>query len=145
VAATKKTTGACWLVKSEPHVYSYADLVRDKGTVWDGVRNFEARNNLRAMKRGDPVLYYHSGDEKQVVGLARVVRAAYPDPTAQDGDWSAVDLGPNKALARPVTLTEMKADPKLANLALLRKGRLSVVPITAAELAHILKISGTKA
>jgi len=145
VATKKKPTGACWLVKSEPHVYSYADLVRDEGTVWDGVRNFEARNNLRAMKRGDLVLYYHSGDEKQVVGLARVVREAYPDPTAKDGDWSAVDLGPKKALARAVTLAEMKADPKLGDLALLRKSRLSVVPLAAAELAHILKMGGTKA
>jgi predicted RNA-binding protein with PUA-like domain len=145
VAAKRRSSGACWLVKSEPDVYSYADLVRDKRTVWDGVRNFEARNNLRAMKRGDRVLYYHTGDEKQVVGLARVLKEAYPDPTAKEGDWLVVDLGPEKSLARPVTLAEMKADPKLSNLALLRKGRLSVVPIAAAELAHILKTSGTRA
>lgn len=135
---------ACFLIKSEPSVYSWRDLVRDKKTAWDGVRNFEARNYLRAMKKGDLLLYYHSGDEKAVVGVARVVVAAYPDPTAKDGDWSAVDVAPVKALAEPVSLARIKADPGLAELALIKRSRLSVVPVARRELDRVLKLGKTK-
>jgi predicted RNA-binding protein with PUA-like domain len=132
-----------WLVKSEPSTYAWSDLVKDKRTRWDGVRNFEARNNLRAMKKGDLVLYYHSGGGKEIVGIAKVVGEGYADPTASDGDWTAVDLAPQKALARPVTLAELKADKTLGNLALVRKPRISVVPIRADELQHILDLAQT--
>jgi predicted RNA-binding protein with PUA-like domain len=133
-----------WLVKSEPSTYSWNDLVRDKRTRWDGVRNFEARNNLRAMKKGDLVLFYHSGEGKEIVGVAKVVAESYPDPTAQDGDWSVVDLAPEKALARPVTLAALKADKALANMAVVRKGRISVTPVRPDELARILHMAETK-
>jgi predicted RNA-binding protein with PUA-like domain len=135
------TTKDCWLVKSEPSAYAWADLVRDKRTRWDGVRNFEARNNLRAMKKGDVVLYYHSGEGKEIVGIAKVVAENYPDPA--DGDWSVVDLAPHKPLAKPVTLAVMKADKALANLAVVRKPRISVVPIKPDELDHILELAET--
>ncbi len=130
-------------MKSEPSAYSWADLVRDKSTRWDGVRNFEARNNLRAMRKGDRVLYYHSGEGKQIVGIAKVVGEGYADPTATEGDWTAVDLAPHKALARPVSLAELKADKTLVNLALVRKPRISVVPIRADELDRILALAQT--
>ncbi len=133
-----------WLVKSEPSAYAWDDLVRDRRTRWDGVRNFEARNNLRAMKKGDRVLYYHSGEGKEIVGIAKVVRESYPDPTAADGDWSSVDLASHKRLTRPVTLATLKADKRLASLAMLRKPRISVVPVAAAELARILELAGSK-
>src|SRR5690606_18692611 len=107
---------ACWLVKSEPDAYAWDDLVRDGRTVWDGVRNALARRHLAAMRRGDLVLYYHSNVGKEVVGVARVVREAYPDPTARSGDWLAVDLEPVKPLAKPVSLAAIKADPALAGL-----------------------------
>ncbi len=132
------------LVKSEPSIYCFADLVRDKKTAWDGVRNAAARNNLRAMKKDDLVLYYHTGDERQVVGIARVVKTAYPDPTADDGDWSAVDLAPVEALPRSVTLAQIKSDPKLRALPLIRMGRLSVMPVSAAEFRHIAQLGGKK-
>ena len=135
---------ANWLVKSEPDVYAFDDLVRDKKTAWDGIRNFSARNNLRAMKKGDVVLYYHTGDEKQVVGVARVTREAYPDPKAEEGDWSAVDLAPVRALSRPVTLATIKASAKLKDMVLLKQGRLSVVPVSDKELAELLKLGATK-
>jgi predicted RNA-binding protein with PUA-like domain len=134
-----------WLVKSEPESYSWADFTRDGGTAWTGVRNFAARLNLRAMKRGDLVLFYHSVSEKQVVGLAKVTREAYPDPTAKEGDWSCVDLQPVKPLQSPVALAEIKADPALSELALLRQSRLSVMPLTAAEFKRLLQLGGTKA
>jgi predicted RNA-binding protein with PUA-like domain len=137
-------TKNCWLVKSEPSTYSWADLVKDKRTRWDGVRNFEARNNLRAMKKGDLVLCYHSGEGKEIVGVAKVVGEGYPDPSASEGDWTAVDLAPQKALARPVTLAALKADRSLGNLALVRKPRISVVPIRADELERILALAETK-
>lgn len=129
-----------WLVKQEPEDYSYETFTREGRTAWTGVRNFEARNNLRAMKRGDPVLYYHSGAEKQVVGIARVEKDAYPDPTATEGDWSAVDLKPVQALAQPVTLATIKADKILKEMPLVRKTRLSVVPLTEAQFARIVKL-----
>lgn len=133
-----------WLVKSEPHKYSWDDLVEEGRTLWDGVRNFEARNNLRAMKQGDLLLYYHSVKGKEVVGVAEVVREHYPDPTANDGDWSVVDVAPVKALERPVTLAQIKDDEKLADIALIRRSRLSVVPVSAAHFRRILKLGGTK-
>lgn len=132
-----------WLVKQEPEAYSWSAFVKDGRTAWTGVRNFQARNNLRAMKRGDLVLYYHSVSEKQVVGCARVDKEAYPDPTAKEGDWSCVDLVPVKALARPVTLDEMKGDRALEDLPLLRQTRLSVVPATRAQFQRILKLGET--
>ena len=132
-----------YLVKSEPSVYAFAQLCRDGQTRWDGVRNFEARNNLRLMRVGDLLLYYHSNEGKQIVGVARVAAAAYPDPTAPDEDWSAVDIAPVLALAQPVTLAAIKSEPKLAEMALVRKSRISVVPVTAAEFALVLRMGGT--
>ncbi|MGC4089125.1 MAG: EVE domain-containing protein [Polyangiaceae bacterium] len=134
-----------WLAKSEPFKFPWEQLVRDKRTTWDGVRNFEARNNLRAMKKGDLVLFYHSNEGKEIVGIAKVVKEAYADPTADEGDWSVVDLAPHKALKKPVTLADIKADKKLAQMALLRRSRLSVVPVTPDEFAHILGLGETKA
>lgn len=133
-----------WLAKSEPSKYSFDRLLEDGRTVWDGVRNFEARNNLRAMAKGDWVLFYHSNEGKAVVGVAKVAAAAYPDPTAKDGDWSVVDLAPHKALKDPVTLATIKADKALADMALLKRSRLSVVPVTAEEFEHILALAHTK-
>src|SRR4029450_6569171 len=116
-----------WLVKQEPSSYSWSDFVADGETSWTGVRNFAARNNLRKMQKGDEVLFYHSGDEKAVVGIAKVVRTAYPDSTAKEGDWSTVDLAAVKALARPVTLREIKGNSRLKGIALVRQSRLSVM------------------
>jgi predicted RNA-binding protein with PUA-like domain len=130
-----------WLVKQEPSAYSWADLVKDGKTQWTGVRNFTARNNLRAMRKGDGVLFYHSVVGKEVVGIARVIREAYPDPTATEGDWSAVDVAPEKALPRPVTLDEIKLNPKLKEMALLRLSRLSVQPVTSAEFQEIVRMA----
>ncbi|MDQ6765091.1 MAG: EVE domain-containing protein [Verrucomicrobiota bacterium] len=128
-----------WLVKQEPSAYSWGDFVRDGRTSWTGVRNYTARNNLRAMKTGDEVLYYHSVTEKAVVGIAEVVRTAYADPTATEGDWSAVDLAPKQALVRPVTLEEIKQRPLLQDMPLLRLSRLSVQPVRAAEFQDIVR------
>lgn len=136
------TSLATWLLKTEPGAYSFADLVRDKKAVWDGIRNPEARNNLRKVEKGDRVLVYHTGDERQVVGAAKVTRAAYPDPA--DADWVAIDVAPLRAFAEPVTLAQMKAEKKLADFALIRRGRLSVVPVSDAELAVILGLGKTK-
>jgi predicted RNA-binding protein with PUA-like domain len=133
-----------WLVKSEPDVYAYAQLVKDGKTVWDGVRNFMARNNLRAMKEGDLVFFYHSNVGKEVVGVARVVREAYPDPKAKGEDWSAVDIAPAFALAKAVTLDTIKKDPKLEGLQLISHSRLSVVPVSEAHFDRILALSETK-
>jgi predicted RNA-binding protein with PUA-like domain len=133
-----------FLAKSEPHVYAWARLQAEGRTAWDGVRNFEARNNLRRMKKGDLVLFYHSGDDKAVVGVARVVREAYPDPTAEEGDWSCVDLAPVRALEKPVTLSALKADAAFADLGLIKRGRLSVVPVSAAHFARILDLGGIR-
>jgi len=132
-----------WLVKQEPADYSWANFVKDGRTAWTGVRNFQARNNLRAMKTGDWVLYYHSVSEKQVVGLARVAKEAYPDPTASEGDWSCVDLVPVKELKQPVALEAIKSDPKLKDLPLLRHTRLSVVPLTPDHFERLLELSRT--
>ena len=132
-----------WLVKQEPSAYSWANFVADGKTPWTGVRNYTARNNLRAMRRGDAVLFYHSVSEKAVVGVAKVIREAYPDPTAMEGDWSAVDLAPENALGRPVTLEEIKRNPRLKEMALLRLSRLSVQPLTSAEFQEVLRIAKT--
>ena len=119
-----------WLVKQEPEAYSWADFVRDGLTSWTGVRNFLARKNLRAMRKGDEVFFYHSVSDKAVVGIAKITREAFPDPTAKEGDWSAVELKPVRALKKPVTLAQIKAEPRLRDIALLRCSRLSVQPLT---------------
>lgn len=130
-----------WLVKSEPSSYSWTNLVTDGKTAWTGVRNYTARNNLRAMRKGDAVLYYHSVEGKEIVGIAKVAREAYPDTTAKEGDWSAVDLAPEKELPRAVTLDEVKGNPKLKEMTLLRLSRLSVQPVTEAEFQEILRMA----
>ena len=132
-----------WLVKQEPEAYSWADLLKDGRTAWTGVRNFQARNNLRAMKKGDPVLFYHSVTDKQVVGLAKVDREAYADPTAQEGDWSCVDLVPAKTLKKPVSLDQIKGDKVLCEMPLVRQSRLSVTPLSAPQFARLLKLAET--
>nr|WP_211365413.1 EVE domain-containing protein [Polyangium fumosum] len=134
----------CWLVKSEPYKYSFAQLLADKRAVWDGVRNYEARNNLRAMKKGDLLLFYHSNEGKAVVGIARVAREAYPDPTASGEDWSAIDIEPVIALKAPVELEVIKSDPFLTDIALLKRSRLSVVPVSAEHFEHVLALGKTK-
>lgn len=136
-------TRRAWLVKSEPYKYSFEQLQKDGKTCWDGVRNFEARNNLRAMKKGDLLLFYHSNEGKAVVGLARVHREAYPDPTAPGEDWSAIDVAPLAAMKVPVTLATIKATPALAEMALLRRSRLSVVPVTDDEVKLVLSLGKT--
>ena len=133
-----------WLVKSEPESYSWTTFVKDGKAAWTGIRNFLARNHLRAMQKGDAVLYYHSVTGKQVVGLARVDRVAYPDPTAKEGDWSAVDLVPVKALARPVSLAAIKQDPLLQEMLLLRQSRLSVTPLTEPQFERLLALAETE-
>ena len=127
-----------WLVKSEPSAYSWDDLVRDGGTRWDGVRNYQARNNLKAMKRGDPVFYYHSGAAPEVAGIAKVMNEAYQDPTTDDERWVAVDLAPFKPLKCAVSLDEIKKEKRLANIYLIKQGRLSVMPLTKEEYDVIL-------
>lgn len=133
-----------WLVKSEPEAYSWEKFVKDGGTAWTGVRNFAARLNLRAMKRGDLVFFYHSVTGKEVVGLAKVTKEAYPDTTAKEGDWSCVDLAPVKALAKPVPLDTIKTDKTLAGIPLVRQSRLSVSPLTKEQFARVLTLGGTK-
>jgi predicted RNA-binding protein with PUA-like domain len=133
-----------FLAKSEPGVYSWDRFVKEGKAVWDGVRNFEARGNLRAMKKGDLVFFYHSGEGKEVVGLAKVAKEAYPEKTKDEGDWVSVDLVPVKALAHPVTLAAIKAEPALSDMALVKKSRLSVSPVTAAQFARVLALGKTK-
>jgi predicted RNA-binding protein with PUA-like domain len=132
-----------WLVKQEPSDFSWADLDREGNTAWTGVRNFQARNHLRGMKKGDLLFFYHSGEEKSIVGVARVKTEAYPDPTAEEGDWVCVDIVPERKLQRPVSLQTIKADPALKDLALVRQSRLSVMPVAARDFKHLLKLSGT--
>src|SRR5215475_12023151 len=127
-----------WLVKQEPEAYSWSSFVKDGKTAWTGVRNFQARNNLRSMKKGDYVFYYHSVSEKQIVGVARVGREAYPDPTAKEGDWSCVDLVPIKALNKPVGLDAIKKDKILKTLPLVRQTRLSVTSLTKEHFQRVL-------
>ncbi len=126
-----------WLVKQEPSSYSWSDFVADGETSWTGVRNFAARNNLRKMQKGEEVLFYHSGEEKAVIGIAKVARIAYPDPTAKEGDWSTVDLVAVKPLHRPVTLRQIKGNSRLKGIPLVRQSRLSVMPLSEAEFREI--------
>ena len=139
----KATTKATFLIKSEPSVYSFDELLEDGSTVWDGVRNYEARNNLRAMKKGDLCLFYHSNEGKEIVGVARVSRVAFQDPKTED-DWSAVEVEPVKKLKKAVTLAQVKAHPMLSKMNLVKKSRISVVPVTAEELALVLALAATK-
>jgi len=134
---------ATFLIKSEPSVYSFDQLIEDGVTTWDGVRNYEARNNLRAMKKGDLLLFYHSNEGKELVGLARVKRTAYQDPRTDD-DWSAVDVVPVKKLKKAVTLAQVKAHPQLSKMALVKKSRISVVPVTDDELGLVLALAQTR-
>ena len=133
---------AYWLVKSEPAKYAFSDLERDGKTVWDGVRNFTARGNLKAMKLGEQVLYYHSQEGLAVVGIAEVARESFPDPSDPTGKFLAVELKPVRPLQRPVTLAEMKANPKLKDLEMARQGRLSVSNVKPDEWAEILRMAG---
>ncbi len=133
-----------WLVKSEPSKYSWEQLVKDKQTSWDGVRNFTARNNLKAMKKGDEVFFYHSNEGLEIVGIAKVVKEAYQDPTTDDANWVVVDLKPVKKLKKPVSLVTIKAEKRLADMALVRLGRLSVSPVTDEEWNVILELAETE-
>ncbi|HXT40203.1 MAG TPA: EVE domain-containing protein [Candidatus Angelobacter sp.] len=132
-----------WLVKQEPETYSWDNFMKDGGTAWTGVRSFAARINLRAMKKGDRVFYYHSVSEKQIVGVARVAKEAYPDPTAAEGDWVCVDLAPVKALKKPVSLEVIKKDTILKDMPLVRISRLSVAPLSEAQFNRVLELAGT--
>jgi len=131
-------------MKSEPFKYSFAQLLRDGSTTWDGVRNFEARNNLRAMKVGDLVLFYHSSEGKAVAGIAKITKEAYPDPTAEGEDWSVVELAPVIPLKIQVSLEDIRSEPDLAEIALLKRSRLSVVPVSKEHFDRILKMGKTK-
>jgi len=141
---TAKKRSNYWMVKQEPETYSWADFVRDGKTDWTGVRNYQARNNLREMKAGDSVLFYHSGKEKAVVGIAQVLRAAYADPTADDPQWVAVDLKPVKPLDTPVQLAAIRYDKRLSALPLIRQSQLSVMPLTKDEFDAIVSIGKSK-
>jgi predicted RNA-binding protein with PUA-like domain len=131
-----------WLVKQEPSSYSWSDFVAEGKTSWTGVRNFAARNNLRKMRPADEVLFYHSGEEKAVVGIAKVARTAYPDATAKEGDWSTVDLAAVRPLARPVTLRDIKGNSRLKGIRLVRQSRLSVMPLVEPEFREIVSMGG---
>lgn len=133
-----------WLVKSEPSAYAWEDLVKEGKTAWTGVRNFQARNNIRSMEKGDFVLFYQSVTDPSVRGITKVIKEAYPDPTAIEGDWSCVDLEKLKPLSSPVSLEAIKDDPSLAEISLIKQSRLSVMPLTASEYSRILKLGGTK-
>ncbi|HYP16054.1 MAG TPA: EVE domain-containing protein [Opitutus sp.] len=135
-----KSTAAHWMVKSEPEAYAWSDLVRDRRTAWTGVRNYQARIHLNAMRPGDSVLFYESVTTKAVVGIAEVTKPAFPDETAEEPGWVAVELKAVAPLARPVSLPEIKADPSLAQLPLLRQSRLSVMPLTRAEYQRLVKL-----
>jgi predicted RNA-binding protein with PUA-like domain len=129
-----------WLVKTEPGTYSWDNLVSDKTTVWDGVKNYQARNNMNIMKKGDVIFIYHSGAEKSIIGTAKVTKEAFPDP--KDMEWVAVEISAGKKLKQPVTLAQVKSDKTLTNMALVKQGRLSVQPITKDEVDRILLLSG---
>ena len=131
-----------WLVKTEPSKYSWADLVEDGTTYWDGVRNYEARNNIRAMSVGDQLLFYHSNEDRAVVGIAEVTREHYQDPTTEDTRWSVVDIKPLEALPTPVTLAEIKREQRLSNMQLVTRSRLSVSPVTAHEFGVVVAMGG---
>jgi predicted RNA-binding protein with PUA-like domain len=130
-----------WLVKSEPFKYSFDQFLKDKKTTWDGVRNFAARNNLRAMKKGDPVLFYHSNEGKEIVGIAEVIKESYQDPTTDDTNWLVVDLKPIKKFKRTITLEFIKADSILSGMEMIRLNRLSVTPVSEEQFDRILKLS----
>ncbi len=136
---------AYWLVKSEPGTYSFAQLQKDKRTQWDGVRNHTAAANLRGMKKGDKVLFYHSGEGKEIVGIAKVMKEAVPDPKDPTGKFVMVDLGAVKPVAKPVTLADIKADARFKDFGLVRLSRMSVVPVSDAHWKAILKMAGTSA
>lgn len=133
---------AYWLVKSEPFKYSWEQFEQDKQTFWDGVRNYAARNNLRSMKKGDLVLFYHSNEGLEIVGIAKVVKESYQDPTTEETAWVVVDLKPHKQLKKPVSLAQIKTDKRLANMALVKLGRLSVQPVTDDEWNVIMELAG---
>lgn len=133
-----------WLLKSEPFKYPWSQLVKDKSTFWDGVRNYQARNNLKAMQKGDLCLFYHSNEGKEVVGIAKVIKTAYQDPTTDDTNWVVVDIAPFKKLKKTVTLAQIKAEPRLKQINLLRQIRLSVVDLKPEEFDTILELSETK-
>ena len=131
-----------WLIKSEPFKYSWEQFQKDGRTFWDGVRNYAARNNLKAMAKGDKVFFYHSNEGLEIVGIAEVVKTAYQDPTTEDPNWVVVDLKPVKTLPKPVSLKDIKAEPALADMALVKLSRLSVSPVTESEYKQILKMAG---
>jgi predicted RNA-binding protein with PUA-like domain len=131
-----------WLVKTEPATFSWEDLARDKKTVWDGVRNFQARSNLKSMKKEDIVFIYHTGDEKAIVGLAKIAKEAYPDP--KDKDWVVVEISADKKLKKPVSLAEVKSTKNLSNMVLVKASRLSVQPVREDEFALIMELSAGK-
>jgi predicted RNA-binding protein with PUA-like domain len=133
-----------WLVKSEPAAYSYDDLIAEKKTMWEGVRNYGARNNMRKMKEGDLVLFYHSRQGLEVVAVTKVVKEFYPDPTAEKGDWSVVDIVPHQLLEKPVPLKVIKNTPELAEMQIVRNSRLSVMPVEKAEFMKILELGETE-
>jgi predicted RNA-binding protein with PUA-like domain len=135
---------AYWLVKSEPSVYSWDQFVKEKQTFWSGVRNYAARLHMKAMKKGDEVLFYHSNEGLNIVGIAKVIKEHYQDPTTEDTNWVVVDLKPVKKLKQPVTLTQIKADKRLSDMALVRLGRLSVQPVTDKEWKIIMELAGEK-
>lgn len=135
---------AYWLVKSEPSAYSWDQLKKDKQTSWDGVRNYAARNHLKAMKKGDEVLYYHSNDGTEIVGIAKVAKEHYQDPTTDDANWVVVDLKPVRTLKKPVSLSLIKTDKRLTEMALVRLGRLSVQPVTDKEWDIVMELAGEK-
>lgn len=135
---------AYWLVKSEPLVYSWDKFVKDKQTFWSGVRNYSARINLRAMQKGDKVLYYHSNEGVEIIGIAKVIKESYQDPTTDDERWVAIDLKPIRKLKKPVTLAQVKADKRLENMALVRMSRLSVQPVTDEEWNVVMELAGEK-
>ncbi|MGZ8558454.1 MAG: EVE domain-containing protein [Chitinophagaceae bacterium] len=135
---------AYWLAKSEPSAYSWDDLIKEKQTCWSGVRNYAARIHLKAMKQGDEVLFYHSNEGTEIIGIAKVAKEFYQDPTTSDDAWVAVDLKPHKKLKKPVTLAQVKADKRLTNMALVRLGRLSVQPVTDEEWKIVMEMAGEK-
>ena len=133
---------AHWLVKSEPSTYGWQHLIKDKETRWDGVRNFAARGHLKSMKKGDEVFFYHSNEGMEIVGIAKVAKESYPDPTIKEGNWLVIDLKPSKKLKNPVTLAQVKADQRLKDMALVRLGRLSVQPVTEKEWEVVMEMAG---
>ena len=135
---------AYWLVKSEPAKYSWEQFEKDKQTFWDGVRNYAARNHLKSMKKGDQVLFYHSNEGLEIVGIAKVAKEAYQDPTTDDEAWVVVDLKPYKRIKKPVSLEKIKADKRLSNMALVRLGRLSVQPVTENEWNIVMEMGEMK-